>query len=72
MLAWCDRPESVKTLEYTCLGCGGDALLPINAADIAIAQAGQGIVCDHAPSPNLMPDEIECPHCRRRYERDLG
>ena len=70
VLSWPEEPASTKRLAYMCLGCLEESWLPVNAADLVIAQLHQGLVTDSAPSSNLMPDSVECPHCRRKLERD--
>lgn len=69
ILAWADRPERTRDVEFNCTRCEMDSKLPVNAADLIIAQMHDGLVADSMPSRNMMPDVIQCPHCRRRMER---
>lgn len=59
-------PEGSRTIEFSCPGCGVDALLPV--AGVALAQVGPGLVFDGGP--RAIPAEIECRSCRRRFERE--
>ena len=63
-------PSRVVDIEFGCAHCYRDSLLPVNALDLVIAQVGSALVTDKYPSEDLMPDEIECPHCRRKYKRE--
>jgi hypothetical protein len=56
-------PNDAQEIEYTCVACGHDALLPV--VGIAIAQTQSGIVFDCGGE---MPPIIECPHCHRKLE----
>jgi len=49
-----------------------EALLEVNGEDLILAQMGAGLVTDTAPSEHLLPLEIECPHCQRRYSREAA
>ena len=69
VLAWSDKPEHVQEIVFHCVDCDGDARLPTNASDLVIAQLGHGVITDLSPSSNVIPDQIECPHCRRRFGR---
>ena len=52
-------------IEFTCMNCGADALLPVKGT--VIAQVHMSIIGDrHTPE---MPDEIQCPTCRKKYVR---
>lgn len=64
-----EEPRLRRDLEFTCVGCWRDSLLEVNREDTILAQVEAGLVTDLAPSVDLMPLEIECPHCQRRYER---
>ena len=50
---------------YDCPRCGYEALLPILGMPLAQLSEG-GIVFD--TGDHAMPAEIQCRHCRRRFE----
>jgi DNA-directed RNA polymerase subunit RPC12/RpoP len=56
-----DRP---RIIEYSCPGCGKEALLPV--AGLPLAQlGGGGVVFDDGDG--CLPPEVACPHCRRQF-----
>ena len=58
-------PEvSANTIEYTCIHCNEDALMPVKGRPLA--QIEMGIVFD--VGDHAMPREIECPNCHRQFE----
>lgn len=71
ILVWNDRPKVTHDIEYACLGCFNESLMPINIEDLPIAQVDKGIVFDSFPTSNAMPDAMECPHCRKQIERAI-
>lgn len=65
--AWKDRPDSWQEILFTCAdGCGREARLEIGVG-IVEAQLGMGIVSDPRNPVGSMPEEIECPYCRRIF-----
>jgi len=69
ILGWADRPQTTREVEFYCTRCKKDSKLLVNAADLIIAQIDDGVVADHKPSSNMLPDCIQCPHCRRKLEK---
>ena len=65
-------PRLRREIEFTCVGCMKEALLEVNREDVILAQVDAGLVTDMVPSERLMPLEIECPHCQRRYSREAA
>lgn len=56
--------DQSKPVEFTCPGCGRDAILPV--VGMAIAQFANGLVFD--TDTHEMPACIQCRYCRRRFE----
>lgn len=64
ILRWTDRPAHTHEIEYCCAnGCMRESLLPV--AGTPVAQVGMGLVFD--TSERNMPQDIQCPWCRRSY-----
>lgn len=61
-----DVPETASRVEFTCIKCGRDAMLPVTG--LAIAQAGQGLVFDNRH--HSMPRTIQCRKCGRVFTTD--
>jgi predicted RNA-binding Zn-ribbon protein involved in translation (DUF1610 family) len=57
-------PVGARRVEFTCVDCGHEALLPV--LGLPIAQIENGIVFD--PGDHGMPAAIECPACGRKLE----
>jgi hypothetical protein len=57
-------PTTAPTVEFTCLHCMHDSLLPVVGR--AIAQLEQGLVFDIGP--RVMPRQIQCRNCRVKLE----
>lgn len=57
-------PSPVQVVEFTCLNCMNDSLLPVVGR--ALAQCEQGIVFD--TGHHAMPRLVQCRHCRRKLE----
>ena len=64
VLDYGEVPMTARTVDYVCLGCGHEAVLPV--LGLAIAQIGQGLVFDSGGY--AMPKVIQCRRCRRQYE----
>lgn len=59
------QPEKARKIEFTCMNCMRDALLPV--IGIVLAQIDSGLVFDTCGS-HSMPKQIQCPHCRKQME----
>lgn len=55
-----DAPTT-NLIEYHCVGCGRDAMLPVKG--VAMAQTGSGLVFDLGE--HAVPIVIQCRGCRR-------
>ena len=55
--------DGFTSVQFTCLGCGNEALLEVFG--IPMAQLHQGIVFDIGP--HAMPSRIQCRKCRRTF-----
>lgn len=65
ILDYGDVPTTtVPSIEFTCLNCMHDSLLPVVGRPIA--QLEQGLVFD--PGPRAMPRIIQCRFCRAKLE----
>jgi hypothetical protein len=70
VLRWHDRPDRTREIEFDCLfGCGQTAALEVSACGLIEAQIGMQVIEDPCDEPVSMPDEIECPYCRRIFGR---
>ena len=61
-----DVPQFARSIEFMCVKCGHEALLPV--VGLALAQVNMTLVFDRGRY--AMPLLIECRHCRRRFESD--
>lgn len=59
---WTGKPERTNKVSFACPDCGNDALLEV--AGRPMAQVGAGLVFDIGD--HSMPEEIQCPNCKRR------
>jgi hypothetical protein len=57
-----------NTIEFTCMNCMKDALLPV--IGVVIAQLESGLVFDNL-GRHAVPKQIQCPHCRKRMEWEV-
>jgi len=55
--------DTSRMIEYTCMNCDEDSLLPVVGS--VMAQMGQGLVFDIGG--HAIPAVIQCRHCRKRY-----
>lgn len=63
-----DVPTTTPSrIDYACPGCGVESELPVKG--LALAQIETGVVFDRGDY--AMPRQIQCRHCRRRYELDV-
>ena len=66
VIEWGDVPEGAPLHDYTCMGCGREALCPMRG--LPLAQIEMGIVFDIGS--HALPEVIQCRGCRRRYGLD--
>lgn len=59
-------PPNARKIEYTCMGCMREALLPV--VGTVLAQLDAGLVFDTDTDKRAIPKQIQCPHCRKRME----
>ena len=65
---WKDRPAITQEIAFTCVnGCWKESLLKLGTG-LVEAQLWMGIIYDPANPVKSIPQEIECPHCRRIFE----
>jgi len=60
--------DKAKLVEFRCMNCQRDSLLPVTG--LPIAQVESGIVFDSGS--HAMPRKTECPHCRHRFEKEAA
>ena len=58
-----DVPETASTIEFTCVKCGREAMLPVTGC--AIAQSGSALIFDIGDY--AMPRTIQCRKCGRVF-----
>jgi rubredoxin len=57
-------PERANKISFACPHCLEEAELPV--VGLPLAQIAGGLVFDIGPK--ALPDEIQCPACRHRFE----
>lgn len=73
VIRWTESPvEPCLRYALDCPHCGAESILPVAPGSRIIAATGLDVIFDNVEQPrNALPEEVECPVCRYRFEHQI-